>query len=160
MIAFRRFLFICCLLPLAACTPDQLDRSLGEGEAAGSIAAGEAPAAKPAKPDQAEISVERVAKPKWRLLKRFEGKANKKMPAFKINSEEWKIRWNVKSRGKDDGEFIIILHNKKDRNDSEIVAQQVGSGEDFADFTGGIGEEYYLDVSSKQPFEIWIEEYK
>lgn len=160
MIDFRRIFFTCCCLLLAACTTEQLDRTLSDGESAGSIASSETTSTKPEKPEQSEISVERVAKPKWRLLKRFDGKANKKTAAFKVDAEEWKIRWNVKSRGKDDGEFIIILHNKKDKNDSEIVAQQVGSGEDFADFTGGIGEEYFLDVSSKQPFEIWVEEYK
>jgi hypothetical protein len=146
------------ILYLQSCSPEQLDRSIESGEAAGSIAS----SAKPSKGEQEpeKISVERVAKPKWKLLKRFEGKSNKKTSTFKVNAEEWKISWRVQSRGKDDGEFIIILHNKKDKNDSEIVAQQVGSGEDFADFTGGAGEEYYLDVTSKQPFEIWIEEYK
>lgn len=160
MIRALYHLGLCWLLLLVACSPEQLDRSLESGEASGSIASSGDAQSSDQQPTPDKINVERVAKPKWRLLKRFEGKSNKKTPSFKVQSEEWKINWRVQSRGKDDGEFIIILHNKRDKNDTEIVAQQVGSGEDFADFTGGIGEEYYLDVTSKQPYEIWIEEYR
>jgi len=156
-IPIQLIFFLIALFGFSACNTDQIDRALETDEAAGSISQTQGEPGSDASP---EISVERIAKPKWKLLKSVKGKKSQKSPAFKVGSEEWKIRWEVKSRDNDDSEFIIIMHNKNDKQDSEIVAQQMGSGKDFADFTGGIGDEYYLDISSKQPYEVWIEEYK
>lgn len=106
-----------------------------------------------------KVDVERVAKPKWRQLCYFSGTKNKKSKPFKVNGKEWKISWNVKPGTKTDSEFILILHNKKDKEDTEIITTQIGPGEDFEIYEGGQGE-YYLDINSALPYQIEVLEYK
>jgi len=107
----------------------------------------------------AEIPPERIVGHKWRKVSEIRGTKSMKSKTFKIKGKEWKVNWVVEEKGDDNGEFIVILHNKKDKNDTEIIAQQTGSGPDFAPFEGGQGE-YYLEITSSQPYSIEIQEYK
>ena len=109
--------------------------------------------------EDSDLEPKRLPKRNWKKVAEFFGSKSSKTKTFKIKGKEWKINWSVEEKGNDNGEFIIILHNKKDKNDTEIIAQQTGSGADFAPFEGGQGE-YYLEVQSSQPYTIEIQEFK
>ncbi|MBX3101196.1 MAG: hypothetical protein KF690_01670 [Bacteroidetes bacterium] len=150
----KALLFILPLgLMFAACSEQQMDAAMDDNNnMKGSITAGDAAA------DNAEdMEVTRVSKPKWQKLANFNGSKNQKTKSFKVSGEEWKVEWDVK--GGSDEEFIIILKNRHDKDDSEIIANQSGKGKDFADFEGGKGE-YYLDISAKAPYSVTVSEFK
>jgi hypothetical protein len=136
-------------LATTACSVDQVDGALDDG-LEGSIVAGD-------KKEENNLDIQRAVKPRWKPVANFNGKQSKKTSTFKVTGETWKVEWDVK--GGSEEEFIIIMKNRHDREDSEIIANQIGSGADFVDFEGGQGE-YYLDISSKVPYTIKIEEYK
>jgi hypothetical protein len=140
-------------LSLTACSEQQMDAAMDDtSNMKGSITAGDTPTDK-----EEELEVTRVSKPKWQKLANFSGSKGQKTKSFKVTGEEWKVEWDVK--GGSDEEFIIILKNRHDKDDSEIIANQSGKGKDFADFEGGKGE-YYLDISAKVPYTITISEFK
>ena len=137
-----------------ACSEGQMDAAVEGGAAEGVISADNKPAVK-------EPDITRAAKPKWRRVATFTGKKGQKSPKFKVGGGEWKVEWDVKKGGgKDNSEFILILHNARDKNDSEILTTQVGPGKDFADFEQAAEAEYYFDVNSELPYEITVSEYK
>ncbi|MCS7085204.1 MAG: hypothetical protein NZ534_03895 [Bacteroidia bacterium] len=141
-------------LTFAACSESQMDAAV-EGDAAeGVISSENSPAVK--RPELA-----RAAKPKWRKVAAFTGKKGQKTPKFKIGGGEWKVEWDVKkAAGKENTELILILHNARNKHDSEILTTQVGPGKDFADFEQSAEAEYYFDVNSELPYEIIVSEYK
>ncbi|MCS6905690.1 MAG: hypothetical protein RML72_05455 [Bacteroidia bacterium] len=107
---------------------------------------------------------EKVEKPRktvrrWRKIASWEGSKSKKTQPFEVKGNEWKIRWKVKKGKKNDSEFIIILQNYEDKDDKEIIAQQVGPGEDDFTFEGGQGT-YILDITAEQPYIVEVFEYK
>lgn len=151
--------FFCSLI---ACSEEQIDNAVGNGNVEGSIS--DKSSDKKSKANTRTVAgenaeVERVAKPKWRQICILSGKKNKKSKPFKITGKEWKIQWDVKQGAKKDAEFILILHSKQDKNDTEIITTQIGPGEDFEIYEGGKGE-YYLDINSSAPYQIEILEYK
>jgi hypothetical protein len=169
MSLFRNLVISTALFIALSSCEQQIDRSFEEDKVEGSLKSNNA-ATKPntnqktVSNDESEeaatvLEPERSKGKQWRQLAGFKGKKNQKTVGFKIKNAKWQIRWNVESDGKDDAEFLVIMHNLNDPEDSEFVAQQVGAGEGFTDFEGGKGE-YYLDITSAQPYSIVIEEYK
>lgn len=147
------YLLLCVALLGTACSEQQMDAAMDDG-VEGSISA------KGGAADQKEennLDIERVEKPRWKPLINFSGKRNQKTKAFKVTGREWKVEWDVK--GGTEEEFIIMLKNRHDPEDFEIIANQIGAGQDFVDFEGGQGE-YYLDISSKAAYTIKIQEFK
>lgn len=136
---------------LAGCTESSMDRGL-DGGVEGSLAKG-------ADAEDVSPDIARVGKPRWKMLKEFTGTKNSTTSTFKVQGNEWKIEWEVESGKNDDSEFIVIMYNKANKEDSEIIATQVGPGKDRMDFEGGTGE-YYLDVSSKLPYHISVSEFR
>lgn len=144
------------VLSMASCS-ESIDSTLDEEQQSNTVNIPKNRNGDPEDPSQ--IPPERIVGHKWRKVSEFKGTRSMKTKTFKIKGKEWKVNWNVEEKGKDNGEFIVILHNKKDKNDTEIIAQQTGSGPDFAPFEGGQGE-YYLEVTSSQPYSIEVHEYK
>lgn len=145
-----------------SCGTDSVDNAVNEENESASVDNAHRPKNEDGEPtisDEADIEPTRLPKRNWKKIAEFFGAKSQKTKTFKVKGKEWKVSWNVEEKGNDNGEFIIILHNKKDKNDTEIIAQQKGSGEDFAPFEGGQGE-YYLEVQSTQPYSIEIHEYK
>lgn len=107
-----------------------------------------------------DLGAERTkVKPKWRAIKKFKGKKSRKTESFKINGKEWKVSWKTKTPpNKEDAEFILLLKNRNNKEDSHVIANYTGSDEDFS-FLEGIGE-YYLQINSTQDYEITIHELK
>jgi hypothetical protein len=138
---------------IGACSEGQMDAAV-EGDAAEGVISAEN------KPVVKEPDITRAAKPKWRKVATFTGKKGQKSPKFKVGGE-WKVEWDVKKgEGKKNSEFILILHNARDKNDSEIITTQVGPGKDFADFEQEAEAEYYFDINSELPYEIVVSEYR
>ena len=90
----------------------------------------------------------------WQPVVKLSGTKNRKTKPFKVNADEWKIKWKTKP-GK--GEFIIILH---DRNSdfTEIITTTDEAETNFQ--TMRDGGEYYLQIESQRPYEISVEEYR
>ena len=107
-----------------------------------------------------DLDAERTkVKPKWRAIKKFKGKKSKKTEPFKISGREWKVSWKTKTPAhKEDAEFILILKNRKNKEDSHVIANYTGSDEDFS-FLEGNGE-YFLQINSNQDYEITVHELK
>ncbi len=91
----------------------------------------------------------------WKKVIAVKDVKSGKSKTFKINGSEWKIRWKTKPGKAGDDEFIVLL-NDKDNQTSEVIANVSGSDEDFA-FLEGKGE-YYLQITTGQPYEIVVEE--
>lgn len=107
-----------------------------------------------------DLDAERTKiKPKWRAIKKFKGKKSRKTEPFKISGKEWKVSWKTKTpEKKQDAEFILILKNRQNKEDSHVIANYTGSDEDFS-FLEGRGE-YYLQINSSQDYEITVHELK
>jgi hypothetical protein len=90
----------------------------------------------------------------WQSVVKLSGTKNRKTKPFKVNADEWKIKWKTKP-GK--GEFIVILH---DRNSdfTEIITTTDEAETNFQ--TMRDGGEYYLQIESQRPYEISVEEYR
>lgn len=112
----------------------------------------------PQDPSQ-KVDKQRKSVHKWKKIASWEGQKSKKTSPFEIKGKEWKIRWKVKKGKKNDSEFIIILQNNEDKDDKEIITQQIGPGEDDFVFEGGQGV-YYLEIASELPYIVEILEYK
>jgi hypothetical protein len=106
-----------------------------------------------------KIEKPRKSSLRWKRVASWEGQKNKKTSPFEIKGKEWKIRWKVKKGKKNDSEFIIILQNNEDKDDKEIITQQIGPGEDDFVFEGGQGV-YYLEISSELPYIVEVLEYR
>lgn len=95
-------------------------------------------------------------KPQWKPVFKVKDKKSQKTKVFKISGGEWKIRWRTVPGKKGDDEFIIMLNDRNNQDVAEIIANVTGADEDFA-YLEGKGE-YYLQVTTTQPYEIIIEE--
>jgi hypothetical protein len=92
----------------------------------------------------------------WHAVLAVNGKASRTSETFKISGQEWKISWKTTPvKGKED-EFIIILFDKANPDVSEIIVNVTGSDTDFA-YLEGKGQ-FYLMVTTSQPYEIKIDE--
>ena len=97
-------------------------------------------------------------KAQWRKVKSFKDTKSKKTETFKITGGEWKISWKTKPKKKKGSEFIIMLYDKKHPDAPEVIANVTGSDDDFTTLEGKGA--FYLDIKTKQPYEIKIEELK
>jgi hypothetical protein len=92
----------------------------------------------------------------WHNVIAVNGKASRTSETFKITGQEWKISWKTTAlKGKED-EFIIILFDKSNPDVSEIIVNVTGTDTDFA-YLEGKGQ-FYLMVTTSQPYEIKIDE--
>jgi hypothetical protein len=90
----------------------------------------------------------------WRLISKLTGSKNRKTKPFRVNGDEWKIKWKTKP-GK--GEFIVILHDKNS-DFTEIITTTDEAESNFQ--TMRDGGDYYLQIESARPYEVAIEEYR
>ena len=137
---------------LVSCTPGQVDQQIESEKVEGSIRLGSE--------EDANLKPERLPKKKWRKVVAFKGKKNQKTDAFAISDGEWQIKWQVEPGRNEDAEFIVIMHNVNDTEDSEMVATQVGPGEDFVQYEPKSGGEFYFEVIAKSVYTITVEEFK
>lgn len=95
---------------------------------------------------------------KWVKLYNLKGSKSKKSKIFKITGKEWKISWKTTPQKNKEGEFILLLRDKRNKNDAEIIANVSGADEDTR-YLNSKGS-YYLVVSTNQNYEIFVEELK
>lgn len=95
---------------------------------------------------------------KWVKLYNLKGTKSKKSKIFKITGKEWKISWKTTPQKNKEGEFILLLRDKRNKNDAEIIANVSGADEDTR-YLNSKGS-YYLVVSTNQNYEIFVEELK
>ncbi len=93
---------------------------------------------------------------KWKKVLTLKGNSSKKSKVFKITGKEWKISWKTNPKNKD-GEFIVILKDKKNKASSDMVANLTGDDEDVRYMTGS--GNYYLNIKSDQNYEITVEDF-
>lgn len=105
----------------------------------------------------AEGSEEKV-KLKWNKIYNFKGTKSKKSKVFKITGKEWKISWKTTPQKNKEGEFILLLRDKRNKSDAEIIANVIGADEDTR-YLNSKGN-YYLVVNTNQNYEIFVEELK
>jgi len=96
------------------------------------------------------------AKPKMSKIIGVKGTNAKKTKVFQIKGSEWKISWKTEPKSAKDGEFIILLKDKRNKDDAEIVANVTGEDEDYRYMTGK--GNYYLVINSNQKYEITVED--
>lgn len=95
---------------------------------------------------------------KWNKVYNLKGNKSKKSKVFKITGKEWKISWKTTPTKNKDGEFILLLRDKRNKSDAEIIANVIGADEDTR-YLNSKGN-YYLVVNTNQNYEIWVEELK
>ncbi len=103
-----------------------------------------------------QINEEGSGKLKWKKVLTLKGNSSKKSKVFKITGKEWKISWKTNPKNKD-GEFIVILKDKKNKASSDMVANLTGDDEDVRYMTGS--GSYYLNIKSDQNYEITVEDF-
>jgi hypothetical protein len=149
---------------LVSCSINSVNDSLRSDQIDNSIGSGPDDPTEEKNTDGNENADAAITKPlpgkKWKVVERINGKKNKKSKPFRIRGKEWKVSWNLEDNTSPDAEFIVILHNKKDPSDTEIIANQIGNQDDFVPIQRGDGGEYYLDINAKGGYEITIEEYR
>ncbi len=105
--------------------------------------------------DESVVKKDLAIKPKWKQVILIKGKGPKESEIFRIRGKEWKIAWKTQSDETSD-EFILILYDKNNPENTEVIANTTGDSEDFV-YLEGKGE-YYLSINTKQSYEITIEE--
>lgn len=105
----------------------------------------------------AEGTEEKI-KLKWNKIYNLKGTKSKKSKVFKITGKEWKISWRTTPQKNKEGEFILLLRDKRNKSDAEIIANVTGADEDTR-YLNSKGN-YYLVVNTNQNYEIFVEELK
>lgn len=105
----------------------------------------------------AEGNEEKI-KLQWNKIYNLKGTKSKKSKVFKITGKEWKISWKTNPQKNKEGEFILLLRDKRNKSDAEIIANVTGADEDTR-YLNSKGN-YYLVVNTNQNYEITVEELK
>jgi len=92
----------------------------------------------------------------WNKIYNLKGSKSKKSKVFKISGKEWKISWKTTPQKNKEGEFILLLRDKRNKSDAEIIANVTGADEDTR-YLSSKGN-YYLVVNTNQNYEVWVEE--
>lgn len=94
----------------------------------------------------------------WSKVIKLKANTSKKSKVFKIQGKEWKISWKTTPKKGKEGEFILLLRDKRNKNDAEIIANVTGADEDTR-YLNSKGS-YYLVINTNQNYEVWVEELK
>lgn len=92
----------------------------------------------------------------WNKVYNLKGSKSKKSKVFKISGKEWKISWKTTPKNQKEGEFILLLRDKRNKSDAEIIANVTGADEDTR-YLNSKGS-YYLVINTNQNYEVWVEE--
>ncbi len=139
------FLWIFILLGLTGCNEtrrEAMNRALNGEASTSNIAEGN----------------EEKLKLKWNKIYNLKGTKSKKSKVFKITGKEWKISWKTTPQKSKEGEFILLLRDKRNKSDAEIIANVTGADEDTR-YLNSKGN-YYLVVNTNQNYEVFVEELK
>jgi hypothetical protein len=86
---------------------------------------------------------------------KLNGQADRRSKAFSIDSDKWRITWKTQPNDRD-GEFIVMLYDQQNPGEPLIITNSPEN--DMSDVEGnGV---YYLEVTSSQPYQIEITEFK
>lgn len=92
----------------------------------------------------------------WYEVTSFEGNSHKNTETFNVSGYEWRINWSTEPDPEyGDSNFVVFVHNEKDGND-DLAVNIIGAGGDTT-YMRGSGD-YYLEIKTRQPYEITIEE--
>jgi hypothetical protein len=105
---------------------------------------------------EGKIGVEAIGKAEiksddsLRLIKKWEGSAQKNTETFEIKTQEWIVRWSTSGTSN----FSITVHNADTGRMVDLIANIIGSGQDYSVMRGK--GNYYLEISTSQPYIIEI----
>lgn len=88
----------------------------------------------------------------WQRVASFKGNSDKKTNTFRITSEEWRIRWSVKS------EDITIYVYNSDGTLMDMITSVFGDEEGVVNYM--YSGDYYLTIKASQPYTVTVEQKK
>lgn len=88
----------------------------------------------------------------WSVLRHFSGHGIKDTQSFRVDAQEWKIRWKTADDSDPDSNFHVYVYGN-DRIQVASNARGIDSGESFIHEAGS----YYLSINTRSGYDIWIE---
>lgn len=92
----------------------------------------------------------------WHGVQKWEGSATKKTESFHITGDEWRLSWATRPGEIGAANFSISVYDVHTGQMAALAANVIGKNADTSVMRGA--GDYYLDISTLQPYVIEVED--